>query len=258
MEQSKFINHSISYLLTTSFKSSVKKLVFENSCDKIESVTKDDINKILEKMESGQNMVENSTEMLALKDADILNVLIYVIKSALDHYYADREQQTIYIVCHKTHYFYQRIYTFLEEVFKGTTTKRGSNLVETEEFKIIFANYDSRDFIGMNVNYLIIEDDSYGDIEKQHSHIHKIIESEYPVISARYNGGRVILVENKIESTAYQLLLNNALSYYGSEVGCRTNVNLENPNIVHCTSSLGTVDVPVEEIIKAYKEHLNK
>jgi len=256
MEPSNFINHSISYLLTTAFKNSVKKLVFENSCDKIDGVTRDDINKIHEKIESGQNMVDYSTEMLVLKDANIVNVLTYVIKSALDHYYVDREQQTIYIVCSKAHYFYQEIYTFLKEVFKNKITGRGSNL-EVEEFKVIFTGYDYRDFIGMNVNYLIIEDDSYEDVEK-HNAIHKIIKDEYPIISARYNGGRVMLVENKMESTRYQLLLNNALSYYGSEVGCNMNISLENPNIVHCTSFLGTIDVPVEEIIKAYKEHLNK
>jgi hypothetical protein len=255
MEPSKFINHSISYLLTTSFKNSVKKLVFEHSCDKIDEITRDDINKISEKIESGQNMVDNSTEMLTLKN-DILYILIYVIKSALDHYYADRERQTVYIVCNKTHYFYQRICKFLKDVFKVKITE-GCSKFEFEEFKIIFTKYDSRTFIGMNVNYLIIEDDSYGDTEK-HNAIHKIIESEYPVISGRYIGGRVILVENKMESTAYQLLLNNALSYYGSEVGRSMNVDLENPNIVHCTSFLGTIDVSVEEIIKAYKEHLNK
>lgn len=257
MEPSKFINHAISYLLTTSFKSAVKKLVFEQSCDKIEGVTRDDINKILEKIESGQDMVDYSTEMLVIKDADILNVLIYVIKSALDNYYSDREQQTIYIVCHKTHYFYHKICMFLKEVFKAKITE-GCSKFETEEFKIIFTNYDSRTFIGMNVNYLIIEDDSYGDIEKEHSPIHKIIKDEYPIISAKYNGGRTILVENKMESTAYQLLLNNALSHYGSEAGCNMNISLENPNIVHCTSFLGTIDVPVEEIIKAYKEYLDK
>ena len=251
MESSKFINNSISYLLTTSFKNSVKKLVFEHSCDKIDGVTRDDINKISEKIESGQNMVDNSTEMLTFKN-DILYILIYVIKSALDHYYADREQQTIYIVCHKTHYFYQKICKFLKDVFKVKITE-GCSKFEFEEFKIIFTNYDSRAFIGMNINYLIIEDDSYGDTEK-HNTIHKIIESEYPVISARYSGGRVILVENKMESTAYQLLLNNALCYYRSEVGCSTNISLENPNIVHCANYLGTVDVPVEEIIKVYKD----
>lgn len=258
MEPSKFINNSIYFLLTTSFQSSVKKLVFENSCDKIECVTRDDINKILEKIETYQNMVEDSTEMLVLKDADIVNILIYVIKSALDNYYADREQQTIYIACNKTHYFYQKICMFLEEVFKDEiTTKRGSNL-EVEEFKIIFTGYDSRDFIGMNVNYLIIEDDSYGDIEKQHSPIHKIIEGVYHVISGKYNAGRIICVENKVESIAYQLLLNNALKYYGSHAGCNMSVNLENPSIVHCTSFLGSIELPVEEIIKAYKGHLNK
>lgn len=254
MEPAKFINHSISYLLMTDFKNSVKKLVFENSCNKIESVTRDDINKTREKIKSGQNMVDNSTEMLVELKNDIVNILIYVIKSALDNYYSDREQQTIYIVCKKTHHFYQKICTFLKEVFKVKITE-GCSKFEFEEFKIIFTNYDSRAFIGKNVNYLIIEDDSYEDTEK-YNIIHKIIKEIYPVTSAKYKGGRVILAENKTESTAYQILLNNALNYYGSETGCSTNVDLENPDIVHCTSFLGTIDVPVEEIIKAYKEHL--
>ena len=194
MEPSNFINHSVSYLLTTAFKNSVKKLVFEHSCDKIDGVTIDDINKISEKIEAYQNMVDCSTEMLAVKDADILNIIICVIKSALDNYYSDREQQTIYIACHRahSHYFYQKICMFLKDVFKVKITE-GCSKFEFEEFKIIFTNYDSRAFIGMNINYLIIEDDSYGDVEKRNA-IHKIIESEYPVIAGRYNGSSRKLV----------------------------------------------------------------